>query len=78
VLKVAGMYGDGSVDGTCVRINDPWGRNAATPGNPGLYDSTPGRAGQFAFTLTQFTREYEAAADHDTVNTQILHANGAS
>jgi hypothetical protein len=77
-IVVTGMYGDGSVDGTFVCINDPWGRDPGTPGNPGPYDSTPGRASQYVLTLTQFTQEYEAAADNDTVNIQILHANGRS
>ena len=75
-IVVTGIYGDGSVDGTFIRINDPWGRDPGTPGNPGAYDNAPGRASQYVLTLTQFMQEYEGAADVNGVNIQILHADG--
>jgi hypothetical protein len=78
VIVVTGLYGDGTPDGTFVRINDPWGRDPGTPGAPGAYDANPGRASQYIPTLTQFIEEYEAAAEDSRVNIQILHANGRS
>lgn len=75
-IVVTGMYGDGSTENTFVRINDPWGRDPGTPGNPGLYDDAPERASQYVLTLSKFIAEYEAAWSDDGVYVKVLHAAG--
>ncbi|MGA1841146.1 MAG: papain-like cysteine protease family protein, partial [bacterium] len=75
-IVVTGMYGDGTYDGTYIRINDPWGRASGTPGKPGTYNPTPGKGSQYSLTFRQFSSEYEAAADFPQVNIQILHSGG--
>jgi hypothetical protein len=77
-IVVTGVYGDGSVDNTFVRINDPWDRDPGTPGQPGAYLDTHNNGSQYVLTLQQFAQEYEAAATFPDVNVQILHAEGRS
>jgi hypothetical protein len=73
VVVVTGIYGDGTPDGTYVRINDPWGRATGTPGAPGAYNPTPGQGSQYVLTYRQFAGEYDAAAELPNANLQILH-----
>jgi N-acetyl-anhydromuramyl-L-alanine amidase AmpD len=75
-VVVTGMFGDGTEDGTYVRITDPWGRTPGTPGHPGYHNPTPGQGSRYAQTFTEFTKEYEAQASGQggTANVQILHA----
>ncbi|MCB0208140.1 MAG: trypsin-like peptidase domain-containing protein [Anaerolineae bacterium] len=59
-VVVTGIYGDGTVNGTTVRIHDPW------PVGQGTIYTRPFR---------QFVQDYEAAATNSNrVNIQILHA----
>jgi hypothetical protein len=63
-VVVTGLYGDGTVDGTVVRVNDPW---------------PPGQGSQYDKGLRQFMQEYDNRMTVDpagNVNIQILHANG--
>ncbi|MGB0065366.1 MAG: papain-like cysteine protease family protein [Terracidiphilus sp.] len=73
-IVVTGIYGDGTPDGTYVRINDPWDRDPGTPGNPGAYLSTHDHGSQYVLTLTQFSQEYDAAATDAGLTVQVLHA----
>jgi hypothetical protein len=77
-IVVTGVWGDGSPDGTYVRIKDPWGRApGSTPGNPAPYNPTPGQGSQYDLTFRQFVQEYESAAtDFADVDIQILHSGG--
>jgi hypothetical protein len=75
-IVVTGIYSDGSVDSTFVRINDPWDRDPGTPGQPGAYLNTHDRGSQYILTLRQFAQEYETPASYPDVNVQILHAQG--
>jgi len=76
-IVVTGMYGDGSVGDTYVRINDPWGRDPGAPGSPGPYDPTPGQGSRYVLSLTQFSTEYQdAPTNNPNINIQILHCNG--
>jgi N-acetyl-anhydromuramyl-L-alanine amidase AmpD len=75
-IVATGVYGDGTPDGTYVRINDPWGRAPGSPGKPGAYNPTPGQGSQYALTFRQFAQEYEGAANLPNVNIQILHSGG--
>ena len=75
-IVVTGVYSDGSVDNTFVRINDPWDRDPGTPGQPGAYLNTHNSGSQYVLTLQQFAQEYEAAATYPNVSVQILHAEG--
>lgn len=77
-IVVTGMYSDGSVDNTFVRINDPWDRDPGTPGAPGAYLNTHDHGSQYVLTLQQFTQEYETPATYPNVNIQILHSEGRS
>ena len=66
-VVVTGLSGDGTVDGTTVRYNDPW------PVDVGQANATKG--------YRQFMSEYEAMASTDAagdMNVQILHAAGRS
>jgi V8-like Glu-specific endopeptidase len=63
-VALTGIFGDGTVDGTFVRVNDPW---------------PPGRGSQYEQGLRQFMQEYDNRVTVDatgTVNIQILHAGG--
>ncbi len=63
-IVVNGLYGDGTVDGTYVRIKDPW---------------PPGQGSEYVMGLRQFIQEYEGAArDYPEVNIQILHASAGA
>jgi len=76
-VAVTGMYGDGSMDNTYVRIHDPWGRTPGTPTHPGSHNPTPGQGSRYTLTLAEFGKEYEdyaSTALDGTVNVQILHA----
>lgn len=73
-IVVTGMYGDGTPDGTYVRINDPWDRDPGTPGNPGAYMNTHNNGSQYVLTLTQFSQEYDAASTAAGLTVQVLHA----
>ena len=75
-VVVTGMFGDGTEDGTYVRIIDPWGRTPGTPGHPGYHNPTPGQGSRYAATYTEFTKEYEsyASGKDGVANVQILHA----
>lgn len=78
-IVVTGMYSDGSVDNTYVRINDPWGRAPGSPGAPGSYNPTPGQGSQYALSLADFAAEYESAAvNFPDVSIQILHSGSPS
>jgi hypothetical protein len=77
-IVITGMYSDGSLENTFVRINDPWDRDPGTPGAPGSYLNTYDHGSQYVLTLQQFTDEYEAAANLPGVNIQILHTEGRS
>jgi hypothetical protein len=75
-VVVTGIYGDGTPDGTYVRIHDPWGRTPGTPASPGSHNPTPGQGSRYTLTFTEFEKEYEdrATSTGDVVNVQILHA----
>jgi hypothetical protein len=75
---VTGLYSDGSVDNTYVRINDPWDRDPGSPGQPGPYLKTHDHGSQYVLTLQQFAKEYETPATFPSVSLQILHAEGRS
>jgi hypothetical protein len=77
-IVVTGIYSDGDVGNTFVRINDPWDRDPGTPGQPGAYLATHNAGSQYVLTLEQFAQEYESAASFPGVNIQILHAEGHS
>jgi hypothetical protein len=77
-IVVTGVYSDGSVDNTFVRINDPWDRNPGTPGQPGAYLNTHDNGSQYVLTLPQFAQEYETPATYPNVSVQILHGEGRS
>jgi N-acetyl-anhydromuramyl-L-alanine amidase AmpD len=63
-IVVHGIYGDGTPDGTSVRIKDPW---------------EPGVGSEYNLTFRQFVQQYEAAAiNFDVVNIQILHSGGTA
>src|SRR5262249_32449618 len=75
-VVVTGMYGDGTPDGTYVRIHDPWGRSPGTPTGPGAHNPTPGQGSRYKLTYSEFSKEYEdfASGSDGKVNVQILHA----
>lgn len=75
-IVITGMYSDGTVDNTFVRINDPWDRDPGTPGNPGAYLNTHDNGSRYVLSLQQFAQEYEQAASFPNVNIQILHGEG--
>jgi hypothetical protein len=79
-IVVSGIYGDGTPDGTFVRIKDPWGRApGGAPGAPPPYNPTPGQGSLYELTFRQFVKEYEtAAANFAQVNIQILHSGGTA
>lgn len=75
-IVISGMYSDGSIENTFVRITDPWDRDPGTPGNPGAYLNSHDSGSQYVLTLRQFAEEYEAAASFPGVDIQILRTNG--
>jgi hypothetical protein len=63
-VVVTGMYGDGTLENTFVRINDPW---------------PPDQGKQTVQLFTQLMQEYENRITTDSsgnVNVQIMHAGG--
>jgi N-acetyl-anhydromuramyl-L-alanine amidase AmpD len=77
-VVVTGIFGDGSMDNTYVRIHDPWGRAPGTPAHPGSHNPTPGQGSRYTLTFAEFGKEYESYASSTpdgTVNVQILHAS---
>src|SRR6516165_3366446 len=77
-IVVAGVYSDGSVDNTFVRINDPRDRDPGAPGQPGAYLNTHDKGSQYVLTLQQFAQEYETPAGYPNISVQILYAEGRS
>jgi hypothetical protein len=75
-IVVTGLYSDGSVDNTFVRINDPWDRDPGSPGQPGQYLNSHDHGSQYVLTLQQFAKEYETPATYPDVSLQVLHAEG--
>jgi len=75
---VTGIYSDGSVDDTFVRINDLWERDPGTPGHAGACANTHDNGSQYVLTLQQFAQEYETPATYPNVSVQILHAEARS
>lgn len=75
-VVVTGLYSDGDVTSTYVRINDPWDRDPGTPGAPGAYLATHDRGSQYVLTLRQFAAEYETPATYPNVSVQILRSAG--
>lgn len=73
VVVVTGMYGDGTADGTFVRINDPWGRPTSPTSPPGQYNPTPGAGSRYELSYREFMAEYESLAGEPGVGIQILH-----
>src|SRR5947209_4140582 len=80
-IAVTGVYGDGTADGTYVRIHDPWERDRGTPTQPGTPHATPGRGCRYVLTFREFAHEYESESgtgDDGSVYIQILHSRGTS
>lgn len=75
-IVVTGMYGDGGPDDTFMRINDPWDRDPGTPGAAGGYLDTHDSGSQYILTVSQFSAEYEAAANVAGMTVQILRSEG--
>ena len=76
-IVVTGMFSDGA--SVCVRVTDPWDRQAGKPGAPGLYAKTHATGSRYILTWEDFVKEYEAAAtDYASVNLQILHADSTA
>lgn len=61
VVVVTGMFGDGSLDGTFVRIADPW---------------PIGRGERYVLSFREFAQNLEAAAEVVGATAQILHGDG--
>jgi hypothetical protein len=62
-IVVTGAHGDGTEEGTFVRINDPW---------------PIGRGERYAVSFREFVRNFDAATDAVGAHAQILHAGGRS
>lgn len=60
-IVVTGIYGDGSEDGTFVRINDPW---------------PVGQGERYVLPYAELMRNFRAATDVVGVHAQVLHAGG--
>jgi hypothetical protein len=60
-IVVAGMHGDGTPDGTWVRINDPW---------------PIGRGERYTLPWRALSANYRAASDLIGVQAHVLHAGG--
>jgi hypothetical protein len=61
VICVVGLTGDGTADGTLVRINDPW---------------PPGRGERYSITLGELATHFHSASAMMGLHVQILHARG--
>jgi N-acetylmuramoyl-L-alanine amidase len=61
VVVITGMTGDGTPDGTHVRIADPW---------------PVGRGSRYTITFSELQRNLEAAAGISGVPAQVLHTGG--
>jgi hypothetical protein len=61
VICVVGLTGDGSADGTLVRVNDPW---------------PPGDGERYSITLGEFAGNFRSASRLVGIHAQILHAGG--
>src|SRR5262249_31179948 len=61
VVVVSGMHGDGSLDGTLVRVLDPW---------------PEGRGERYTITFGELARNLEAVSDLTDVRACILHSDG--
>jgi hypothetical protein len=71
-IVVTGIYGDGTADGTYVRINDPLGHVTA-PVPLAAYNPTPGQGSQYVLTYRQFAAEFGTAATLPQADVQIVH-----
>lgn len=60
-LVVTGLHGDGTEDGTFVRINDPW---------------PVGRGERYQLPFPQLVRGFRAATDAVGTHAQLLHSGG--
>jgi hypothetical protein len=60
-VVIAGMYGDGTPDGTLVRVADPW---------------PVGRGDRYTVTVSEFARGLAAAAELSGLPAQVLHTEG--
>ncbi|HSU14311.1 DUF2272 domain-containing protein [Longimicrobium sp.] len=60
-VVVAGMHGDGTADGTWVRVNDPW---------------PIGRGERYTLPWRTLSANYRAASDLIGVQAHVLHAGG--
>ncbi|XXF81310.1 N-acetylmuramoyl-L-alanine amidase [Myxococcaceae bacterium GXIMD 01537] len=60
-VVVTGIYGDGTPDGTFVRINDPW---------------PEGRGARYRRSFRDLMRNFSAAAGMDGIGFQLLHSGG--
>jgi N-acetylmuramoyl-L-alanine amidase len=61
VIVIAGMYGDGTRNGTFVRVADPW---------------PVGKGERYTIAFGELARNLEAAADVVGIQAQVLHAGG--
>src|SRR5262249_15553118 len=61
VVVVAGMYGDGTFDGTLVRVLDPW---------------PEGRGERYSITFRELAHNLDAVVDITNMRARILHAGG--
>ena len=62
VVVIAGMYGDGTSDGTFVRVADPW---------------PVGRGDRYTVRFAEFARNVANAATLSGVSAQVLHTGGS-
>jgi hypothetical protein len=60
-IVVTGLYGDGSADGSVVRVNDPW---------------PIGRGERYVLSFRELMRNFRAASDAVGAHAQVLHAGG--
>jgi len=78
-VVITGLYGDGTVDHTFVRINDLWDRDPGMPGNAAAYLDTHDHGTQYVLPLQQFTDKYEAVAAFHNMNIRSpIHGEGRS
>ena len=61
VICVVGLTGDGTAEGTRVRVNDPW---------------PPGRGERYSLSLGELVGNFRAAGQQVGVHAQVLHAGG--
>lgn len=74
VVVIAGIYGDGTPDGTFVRVNDPWERDTTDKEHPGDYCAEPGNGSQYSIGLYQFASQFETLSTYPDVDIQVLNA----